>query len=213
MSQRPSATTVEQEKLELKQDWLAEENGMSYETPEEKKAELIRLRLEELKPLLEEVGQNTNNKAMTKFRNQLAHCSITYSPYGTVFMKEISVMRKLASEARSHNGEERIEDDQGYEKISVCVEGKKKVLCHVYPLEQWKGLYNRFLVELSQAGELIPLPRRVAGCPRCGDFPRDHNRGGQSVCPHVRNGDEKAYIRDEFGDIVGNMPFSRTPSK
>ena len=186
---------------------------MSYETPEAKKAELIRLRLEELKPLLEEVGRNTNNKTMTDFRNQLAHCSITYSPYGTVFMEEKSVMREIASEVHSHSGQKRLEDDQGYEKVYVCVEGKSRLLYHVYSLEQWKELYDQFRVELSQAGELIPLPRTVAGCPRCGDFPRDHYRGGQSVCPHVRNGDEKAYIRDEFGDIVSNMTFSRTLSK
>ena len=186
---------------------------MSYETPEAKKAELIRLRLEELKPLLEEVGRNTNNKTMIDFRNQLAHCSITYSPYGTVFMEEQSVMREIASELRSHSGQEISEDDQGYEKVYVDVEGKKRILYHVYSLEQWERLYSQFRVELSQAGELIPLRRTVLGCPQCGDFPKDHYHGGQSVCPHVRNGIENAYIRDEFGDIVGNMTFSRSFDK
>ena len=185
---------------------------MSNETPEAKKAELIRLRLEELKPILEEVGRNTNNRKMTDFRNQLAHCSISYSPYGTVFMEEKSVMRELASEAFPHDGQERLEDAQGYEKVYVFVAGKRRLLYHVYSLEQWKELYEQFRVELSQAGELIPLPRTVAGCPLCGDFPVDHNRLGQVVCAHVSNGDEKAYIRDEFGDIVGNMTFSRTLS-
>ena len=185
---------------------------MSYETPEAKKAELIRLRLEELKPLLEEVGRNTRNKVMTDFRNQLAHCSITYSPYGTVFMEEKSVMRELAGEVLSNDGQARLEDDQEYEKVYVFVAGKRRLLYHVYSLEQWKGLYDQFRVELSQAGELIPLPRTVAGCPRCGDFPSDHSRSSQVVCSHVGSGEEKAYIRDEFGDIVGDKTFSPTPS-
>ena len=180
---------------------------MSYETPEAKKAELIRLRLEELKPRLEEVGRNTNNKTMTDFRNQLAHCSITYSPYGTVFMEEKAVMRETASELLTHSGQELSEDDQGYEKIYVDVGGKKRILYHVYALEQWEQLYNRFRIELSQAGELIPLPRRVLGCPQCGDFPKDHYHGAQSVCRHVIDGTEKAYIRNEFGDLIGNMTF------
>ena len=182
---------------------------MTHETPEAKKAELIRLRLEELKPLLEEVGRNTNNRAMTDFRNQLAHCSITYSPYGTVFMTEMSAMRDLVSEVRFRDGQERIEDDQGYEKVYVHIEGKRRLLRHVYSLEQWRKLYDQFRLELSQARELIPLPRTVAGCPRCGDFPRDPHGSAQYVCTHVRNGDEKAYIRDEFGDIVDKLTFSR----
>ncbi len=179
---------------------------MSYET---QRAELIRFRLEELKPLLEEVGRNTNNRMMKAFRNQLAHCSISYGPYGTVFMEEQSVRRQIARELRSHAEQEVSEDEQGYEKICVEVEGKRKILCHVYCLEQWEQLYHQFRAELSQAGELIPLPRTVLGCPQCGDFPTNNSGIGRVVCPHVRNGTEKAYMRNEFGDIVGNVTFER----
>ena len=65
---------------------------MSYETSEQKRAELVRFRLEELKPLLEKVGRTTNNKLMKDIRNQLAHCAVTYTPDGRVFMQETSVM-------------------------------------------------------------------------------------------------------------------------
>ena len=69
---------------------------MLHEAPEAKRAELIRFRLRELKPLLEEMARNTINGMMKDFRNQLAHCSISYGPYGTVFMEEKSVMRQIA---------------------------------------------------------------------------------------------------------------------
>ena len=180
---------------------------MSYETPEAKRAELIRFRLEELKPLLEEVGRNTNNRLMKAFRNQLAHCSISYTPYGTVFLEEKSVMRQIARELRPHGEQEVSVDEHGYEKILIQVEGKRKVLYHVYSLEQWERLYHQFRAELSQAGEMIPLPRTVLGCPQCGDFPASDSGSGRVVCRHVRNGTEKAYMRDEFGDIVGSVAF------
>ena len=182
---------------------------MSYETPEAKRAELIRFRLDELKPLLEEVGRNTNNKAMKAFRNQLAHCSISYGPYGTVFMEEKAVMRQIARELRSHGEQEVSEDGQGYEKVYIEVEGKRKTLYHVYSLEQWEQLYHQFRAELSQAGELIPLPRTVLGCPQCGDFPASESGHGKIVCSHVRSGIEEAYMRDEFGDIIGSVIFER----
>lgn len=134
---------------------------MLYETPEAKKAELIRLRLEELKPLLEEVGRNINNRMMKDFRNQLAHCSIHYTPYGTVFMKERAVMRQTASDLRNPGKQELLKDEQGYDKVYVEVEGKRKILYHVYSLEQWEQLYHQLRAELSQAGESIPLPHPV----------------------------------------------------
>ena len=59
---------------------------------------IIRFRLEELKHLLEEVGKKTTDKMMIDIRNQLAHCAITYSAYGTVFMEEKSVMRQIPSD-------------------------------------------------------------------------------------------------------------------
>ena len=179
------------------------------ETPEAKRAELIRFRLEELKHLLEEVGRNTNNKMMKDFRNQMAHCSISYGPDGTVFMEETSVMRQIALQLRSHDEQEVSEDEHGYEKISVDVGGKRKVLYHVYSLEQWERLYHQFRAELSEAGELIPLPRTVLGCPKCGDFPASDSGFGNIVCPHVRAGIENAYMRNEFGDIIGSVTFER----
>ena len=183
---------------------------MSYETPEAKRAELIRLRLEELKHFLEDVGRRTNNRMMKDFRNQLAHCSITYGLLGTVFMKETSVMRQIIIKRLADFEEERCVDGQGYEKVYVNVEGKRKILFHVYSLEQWEQLYNQFRVELAQAGELIPLPRTVAGCPQCGDFPESHFGGSQIICPHVRDGIEMAYVRDEFGHITANLKFTRS---
>ena len=147
---------------------------------------------------------------MIDFRNQLAHCAITYSPYGTVFMQEKSVMSKVASEPHSLSDQEVAEDDDGHEKVYVTVKGTQKILYHVYPLEKWEELYNQFRVELSQAGELIPLPRITLGCPRCGDFQAGPPGYGVVVCRHVTDGVEKAYRRDEFGDIVGNLTFNRS---
>ena len=184
---------------------------MSNETPEAKRAELIRLRLEELKPFLEEVGHKTNNRTMIDVRNQLAHCSVSYTPYGTVFMREPSIMRQIACEPPSHFDQETAKDDQGYEKVYVTVGGKKKVLNHIYSLEQWERLYNQFRIELSQAGELIPLPRIALGCPQCGDLPSSHDGHGQIVCHHIRDGIEKAYRRNEFGDIIGYLTFRSSP--
>ena len=185
---------------------------MVNETPEAKRAELIRFRLEELKYLLEEVGKDTSNKMMIDFRNQLAHCAITYSPYGTVFMRENSVARQITDAPGSHIDEEIAGDGHGYKKVYVTVGGKRKILSHVYPLEQWEELYNRFRAELSQAGALIPLPRTTLGCPQCGDFPVSRSGHGQDVCSHVRDGIEKAYIRDEFGDITSYLTFKRSPN-
>ena len=186
---------------------------MSNEIPEAKRAELIRFRLEELKHLLEEVGRNTNNKLMKDVRNQLAHCSISYSPFGTVSMEEKSVMRQLPHDWHPLYDRKTYEDENGHEKVYIDVKGKRKVLYHVYSLEQWEQLYHQFRAELSQAGELVPLPRTVSGCPQCGDFPRASRFGsGQLVCPHVRDGIEKAYIRDEFGDITGYLAFNSSPN-
>ena len=185
---------------------------MSYETPEVKRAELIRFRLEELKALREEVGRNTNNRMMKDFRNQLAHCSISYGPYGAVFIKEESVMRQIARELRHLGEEETSEDERGYEKVYVEVGGKRRILYHIYSLKQWEQLYHQFRAELSQTGELISLPRTVLGCPQCGDFPASDSGSGRVVCPHVRNGTEKVYMRDEFGDSVGGVTFERSPS-
>ena len=185
---------------------------MSNETPEAKKAELIRFRLEELKHLIEEVGHNTNNKLMKDVRNQLAHCSISYSPYGTVFMEETSAMRQLPHDWHPLFDRKIFEDENGHEKVYVDVRGKRKVLYHIYSLEQREQLYHRFRVELSQAGELVPLPRTVLGCPQCGDFPASPFGSGQIVCPHVRDGIEKAYRRDEFGDIIGYLAFKHSPN-
>lgn len=118
-------------------------------------------------------------------------------------------MRQIASEPPAHFEQETARDDQGHEKVYVTVRGKRKVLCHIYSLEQWERLYNQFRIELSQAGELIPLPRIVLGCPQCGDLPAGHNGLGQVVCHHVRDGIEKAYRRNEFGDIVGYLTFNQ----
>ena len=127
-------------------------------------------------------------------------------------MEEKSVMRQISRELRSHSEQRISEDGQGYEKIYVDVEGKRQILYHVYSLEQWEQLYNQFRVELSQAGELIPLPRTILGCPQCGDFPLSDSGYGRVGCPHIRDGIEKAYMRDEFGDIIGNLTFERTPN-
>ena len=180
---------------------------MANQRPEARRAELIRFRLEELKHLLEEVGKETNNRMMIDIRNQLAHCAITYSPYGTVFMEEKSVMRQIPSDFHPLLDQQAVEDSQGHEKVYVTVDGKRKILYHVYQLEKWEELYKQFQLELSQAGVLIPLPRITLGCPRCGDFPAGPSGHGQIICHHVREGIEKAYRRDEFGDIIGHLTF------
>ena len=180
---------------------------MANQRPEERRAELIRFRLEELKHLLEEVGERTKNKRMKDVRNQLAHCAITYSPYGTVFMEEKLVMRQLGDDFHPLSDQQLAEDGQGNEKVYVTVNGKRKILYHVYPLEKWEELYKQLQSELSQAGALIPLPRVTIGCPRCGDFPAGPSGHGQVICHHVSEGIEKAYRRDAFGDIIGHLTF------
>ena len=185
---------------------------MLDETPEAKKAELIRFRLEELKYQLEEVGHSTNNKLMKDIRNQLAHCSISYAKDGTVFMEEPSLMRQIPPEFRFQREQKTCKDGQGYEKTYISVKGKMKILYHIYTLEQWEQLYKRLRTELSEAGELIPLPRTVLGCPQCGDFPESASGYGKIACPHARDGTEKIYMRDEFGEIISNLTFNRSPN-
>ena len=182
---------------------------MSYETSEQKRAELVRFRLEELKPLLEKVGRTTNNKLMKDIRNQLAHCEVTYTPDGRVFMQETSVMGQMIQEMDPPGEQQTCGDSMGHNKIYVRVAGKRKILYHIYTLEQWEQLYNQFRDELSDAGELIPLPRTVIGCPICGEFPPHDSGSGRVVCAHVRDGIEQAYIRNEFGDMVGKVTFGR----
>ncbi len=181
---------------------------MTYETPEQKRAELVKFRLEELKPFLELVGRNTNNKLMRDLRNQLAHCKAHFAPYGTVFMEEPLAMSQTNEELTSHIGQCMSEDRRGHRKVYVRVGDKWKILYHIYTLEQWEQLFHQFREELSDAGELIPLPRTVMGCPVCGDFPSDDSGMGQVVCDHVTKGIEQAYIRDEFGDIVSRVTFN-----
>lgn len=181
---------------------------MPYETPEHKRAELVKLRLEELKPFLEKVGRNTNNKLMTSFRNQLAHCKVHFAPYGAVFMEEPSEMSEISEDLTYHSEQCMSEDRRGHLKAYARVGNKWKVLYHIYSLEQWEQLYHQFREQLSDAGELIPLPRTVMGCPVCGNFPFSESGMDQIVCDHVARGIEPAYSRDEFGDIVARVSFN-----
>ena len=149
---------------------------MAYETLEQKRAELIKLRLEELKPFLELVGRNTDNRLMTSLRNQLAHCKVHFAPYGAVFMEEPSVMSQINKDLTHHSEQRMREDRLAHRRVYVRVGDKWKILYHIYSLEQWEQLYHQFREELSDAGELIPLPRTVMGCSICGDFPGNDSR-------------------------------------
>ena len=161
-----------------------------------------------------EVGRNTNNKLMKDVRNQLAHCSISYSPFGTVSMEEKSVMRQLPHDWHPLYDRKTYEDENGHEKVYVDVKGKRKVYTMFTPWnngsnyitsfeQSYPKRVNWYLYQhWSQAAlnVVIFLERVVL------------QSSGQLVCPHVRDGIEKAYIRDEFGDITGYLAFNSSPN-